>query len=100
MFTIETSGADYVNAMCVKEQGSQKRIWKPLKCESNLLNESKIKPVVTKKPKLWKNKVKGKAKLSSKKATTSYTMNHDSSTGNPTTKSLLSYDLWSKGEFI
>ncbi|XP_065920729.1 ribosome biogenesis protein NOP53-like isoform X2 [Dysidea avara] len=98
LFTIETSGADDVSTTCVRTQGSRKRIWKPLKCESNLLNESKIEPVVTKKPKLWKNKIKDKAKLLSKKATMSYTINNGSTSSNPTTTSLPSYDLWGTGD--
>ena len=98
LFTIETSGADDVSTTCVRTQGSRKRIWKPLKCESNLLNESKIEPVITKKPKLWKNKIKDKAKLLSKKATMSYTINNGSTSSNPTTTSLPSYDLWGTGK--
>ena len=94
LFTIETSGAGDVST-CVRGQGSHKRVWKPLKCESNLFNESKAGPVITKKSKLWKNKIRDKPKLLSRKATASHS---SSTTSNPTTTPLPFYDLWGKGK--
>ena len=94
LFTIETSGVD---ASACKETPSYKRLWRPLKCEANLMNQSKVEAVVGRKPKSLKNRMKGKSEILSKKRSSN--MKHtakNGSTGSDTQQqSQLQCSLWS-----
>ena len=102
LFSIETSGADVSIADRNFDEESQKykRIWKPLKCEANLINQSKINAIVTKKTKSLKNRTKGKARVLLRK---NNTKRHGDSINNSSTisdsqHSQQQYNLWSTGE--
>ena len=96
LFTIETSGADVTEGPRLR-----KRIWKPLKCEANLVNQSKTEPVIGRKPKLLKNRIKGKTSM--KKRSSSMQQCNDSAkdssiSGNTQQNSQPVYSLWSTGK--
>ena len=95
LFTIETSGADVTEGPRL-----HKRIWKPLKCEANLVNQSKTDPVVGRKPKLLKNR---KGKTSVKKRSNSMEQCSDSTKDSSTSQNIQQksqplYSLWSTSE--
>lgn len=93
LFTIETSGADIT-----EEPQSCKRTWKPLRCEANLVNHSKLQAVVSRKPKSLKNRIKGKARILSKNKSTSMKQCSDSTKANPASSNAQQpqhYSLWS-----
>lgn len=104
LFTIETSGADVTitDKAFNEELRSYKRIWQPLKCERNLVNQSKIEAVIARKPKSLKNKLKGKTRILSKKRRTSmkqHSNNNGSASGN-LQQPQQHYSLWSAGEIL
>ena len=98
LFTIETTGTDVT-----EESRLYKRVWKPLKCEANLVNQSKIEPVVGRKSKSLKNRMKGKARLVLKKNDSSMKQHVDSAEAGAAKDSTQQepqrfYHLWSTGE--
>ena len=98
LFTIETSGVDVTEG-----SRSYKRVWKPLKCEANLANQSKTKPVVGRKPKSLKNRIKGNTRILSKKRGSGMKQHGDSAKDatascNTQQQSQQLYNLWSTGE--
>ena len=100
LFTIETSGADVT-----EESQSHKRIWKPLKCQANLVNQSKTEPVVGRKPKSLKNRIKRKTRILSKEKSSSIKQCSDSAKDssvicNTQQHPQQLYNLWSTGEVL
>jgi len=99
LFTIQTSGTDVTTADRTfnKESRLYRRIWQPLKCEKNLVNQSKIEAVVARKPKSLKNRLKGKTRILLKKRTTS---THDDSTHGNLQQTQQHFSLWSAGKIL
>lgn len=102
LFSIETSGADLTKES--QPCNRFNRIWKPLKCEASLVNQSKIEAVVGRRPKSFRNRIKDKTKLLSKKASVSLKqcsdLSKDSSATNSSLKSQQYYSLWNTSEIL
>ena len=99
LFSIETSGADLT-----ERSQPHCRTWKPLKCETNLVNQSRIEAVVGRRPKSLKNRIKGKTKILSKKASVSLEqcndVSKDGSAANSSLQSRQYYSLWNTSEIL